>query len=187
MPAMSNIAPAAVNLHGPASWLLGAQQMSMLEAMHASSPPTAPTTPGSPPMKPTSEKMELPQKWFSKAQRPPVQHVCQQDTRHVFFFAEGWRTIQSTRRQSTWPCSPPWEGLGCQSTCQLVDRSPASCVWANLGAVPCVGGCRQFWRNRVFLHGHSGIFPICKSRKQPDGSRRRLPGRCRRRRLGRRP
>jgi hypothetical protein len=60
MPAMSSITPAAVNLHGPSSTFFGAQHMSMLEAMQASNPLIAPTMPGMPPMKPTSEKMELP-------------------------------------------------------------------------------------------------------------------------------
>ena len=60
MPAMSSITPAAVNLHGPSSTFFGAQHMSMLEAMQASNPPIAPTTPGMPPAKPISEKMELP-------------------------------------------------------------------------------------------------------------------------------
>ena len=50
----------AVNLQGPSAADFGAQQIKMLAAMHARSPPRAPIMPGSPPPKPIIEKMELP-------------------------------------------------------------------------------------------------------------------------------
>eukprot|EP00964_Phaeocystis_antarctica_P111663 scaffold75982_cov65-Phaeocystis_antarctica.AAC.8 len=89
MPAMSSITPAAVNLHGPSLASFGAQQMSMLEAMQASNPPIAPTMPGIPPMKPTSEKMELPhrqelaQQCSRSCVHTPAPHMCQPKG-HVF-------------------------------------------------------------------------------------------------------